>query len=228
MNNTHKKLQDILKRERKVPKDIETLYQKLYDNIHGNTNINTQATKKLIHKIVQENKIDNSEVTDIEIRENKPNSCYLHITLSIEGKYNGRINFETWSGTKTSTGEDIYYIPSVERYYKSDLEKKILEYYKNTYPRLIEELFLDIAIDRKKYLKLDTTNNKYELWDREPSKYSDTMQGEYFDRRKPINSYYKYENLGKIFNHKTIRDFGNKSDWSNWTTETIEWKRYYI
>lgn len=179
--------------------------------------------------------MSNSNVVNIEVKESMYNcnkekgldTPFLYITLIIKGVYGGQIYFETCAGSR-NTGEPIYYICSHERAYKSELEDKIMNYYKNTYPRLIEELFLDIALDKNKYLNLDTNFHKYELWDSNPNDYSNTMEGYYFNEDKFMSSYYKYESLGRIYNYKKVEDFGENDDCANWTTESVEWRRYYL
>lgn len=232
---THKKLSEIMKREEKIPSDIKQLEENLYKSIHGNTNINTQATKDLINKIILETQLYNSKVVSIDIAESPYNSLKdkgldtpsLYITIRIDGKFNGEIYIETGSGYKSDTGLPIYYIMSSDRIITSNTKEKIMEYYEDTYKILIQELFLDTAVNKELYLNLEGEYSKYELWKRNPDSCCNTMQGYYADRNRYNASYERCKNLNKINQYTTFDEF-LKDDGVDWHKESVDWKVYSL
>lgn len=239
--NWHKRLQEILKNDIKVrPKALDELKQAIINNIHGNININTKAAIELLNSICEQfkNELGNIEleVTESTYNNNKDKGLdtqFLYGNMKIQGIWNGYIHFKTSSGTKSSTGEPIYYIMYSDFKIISYLEEKIKNYYIDTYETMVEEEFLNLAVDKDLYLRLKTKRNEYELWDREPSDYSDTMSGDYCYSDR-YNSYSKtydiYKTLKKIRKFNKVSEFiENKlGDRIGYTTETVEWRNYYI
>lgn len=230
-NNSHKRLKQILKREQQIPQDIKDLYYKLKGKIHGNMDINTEKLKKLINLTISETPLVESFVQEISVankyKKTEENSQSLDIIISIRGRFNGKIYFETGSGTNTNYNKPIYYIWDSYSGIVSDLEVKIINYYKNTYKTILEESFLNIALNKNLYLNLDTKFNKYELWYREPAMYSSTMEGEYDSDDNYLICHSKNAKLNKLYEFDDFKDF-IKSKHCDWWTEKTEWRVYGI
>lgn len=242
----HTRLQNILKNDiESRPKALDNLKKEIINKIHGNTNINTKSTIELLNNICEQfkNELDNIEleVTESSYNSNKDKSIdtqFLYVDINIKGNWNGIIHLETSAGIKSSTKEPIYYIMMSDLKIKSKIEEKIKNYYIDTYKIMIEEEFLNLATSKNMYLRLDIKGCEYELWDKKPSDYSDTMSGDYkyihkYDddyEEKYLRRYEMYKTLKKINKANNLMDFikSHQGEGVGYETEKVEWRNYCI
>jgi hypothetical protein len=170
----------------------------LIDNIskyiHGNEDKNTIKHINNIKNIISEYKNDNFEIIDFHFYEgcyssyekNKEildNSKYNDFRFTIILKYNGYCNCEAtidiFSGTRGSI--PIYYFDP----YKNNIKIKQINELELKFNELLRQGFINeivnLAFKDEIYLNFSDNYNIYEIWDKKPSSYSNSIRGGYSD-----------------------------------------------
>lgn len=232
INKWNSKLKIILDKEKNYP-NIQQLYVKIKEFLHGNTEIDFEKTKGKIIELCNNHQFDCSNMQSINIY--KPtwtsNETYIYMDIYITGKFNGIMHIQSSSGYTTKNGyrQDIYYIGDYDCYIRSELSRRIKDHYLN-YRDEIFDVFVDLLFDKDCYLKYDCQYNRYELWDNEPERYSDTLAGKsYDDYLKYDNynlSYKKYKNLKVLIKSNSISKFAEEKLYGS--KESIEWTNYKL
>ena len=235
MAKWEKRINDVLKNEKKKHAAVYDLDKRLNDAIHGLSPIGKSVIESVLKKEIDSTYLVDSEVKSysIEPRYSKdPDELRLLIKVFIEGDFNGHIEIETSKGYRnTDNGRiDIYYIMMSDRKIVSDKELKVKQMYK-AYQKYTIANLVDVALDKDIFLEYDDCYKNYTIWHKKPSEYGDSITGDMrlYDEHIHYKKYKSFhDKLNKINFHESIEEYAEEVLYRSNESTTYEWTEYKL
>jgi hypothetical protein len=229
------RVKKIIEDEKKKHIAVYELDKKLYEVIHGFSPVDKKLLIEVINKACSDVNLIDSEIVEISIKPRYKHSekeSYQTIMIGIKGNFNGYIKIETGSGYRnTNEGQlDIFYIMLSDHEVVSFKEEQCRKMYKNYKDYTVEKL-IDLALDNNYYLSYEDCYKNYEIWDKQPSEYSDSVKGELkvYDESKYYKRYKsKFENLSKITKYNSVKEYAEDVLDASHESITYEWYEYKL
>lgn len=229
MAKWEKRLEKILKSEKEKNKSIYELKDQLYKSIHGLSPIDKKLVEDTIAKQLEG--WDCTFSINPKYSREPENEQYLSIEVSFKNEFKSKIIIKTGGGYRnTPEGRiDIYYVMESDCTIESKNESKVINYYRKFKNDSVEKM-IELVVNNNLYVEYDDYFVKYEIWNKKPSQYEDSITG-YLNVNREEKHYkeYKkqYNNISKISKHNDFKELCENLD-SYGQSYTYEWTEYKL
>ncbi|KOS61488.1 hypothetical protein FJQ98_16390 [Lysinibacillus agricola] len=182
MAKWEKRFKEILSSERKKHYAVWELADNLEKIIHGFSPISREELKKEITPIIDSTELVESVISEIKYENRYEKSdCEennMILTINITGDFKGSIVIKTGRGTRDNGTErtPIFYVSSYDKNVYSNKISEMKRMYKK-YHNYSLEVIIDLFFDRQSYLSYDDRFKVYEISNKKPSSYDDSIKG---------------------------------------------------
>lgn len=235
MSKWETRINKILNDEKQKHGAVYELNRQLYNFAHGFNPVDKILLLQELKKLCDNTSLIDSEIANVSMEpryKQDEKECDQIITVTIKGDFNGYIKIETGSGYRnTNEGKlDIFYVWSSSNEIVSLKEEQCRKLYKQYKHNTVEKL-IDLSFEKKYYLDYEDYFKNYEIWDKAPSEYGDSIKGELkmFEEHKNYKHYKsKYENLNKITKYQSVKEFAEEELNPYHESTTYEWIEYRL
>jgi len=228
-----KRYEEITNRERRKHNAVWRLADQLEKLIHGFSPISRKELKKEIAPVIESVELVDSVISEVKYENRyKTTECEennMILTIDIVGDFNGSIVIETGQGTRsTETGRTpIFYVFSCDKKVYSNRISEMKRMYEK-YHNYSVELLTDLFFDKQIYLNYNDYFKSYEMCDKKPSEYGDSITGN-LDNKKDWKIHKRaFDNLKKLKHSENIMEYAEEKLYGVNDSVKFEWIEYKL
>lgn len=235
MAKWQRRLDQLIKDEKEKHEAVYDLFEKVKSGVHAETKIDIDYIREKVNRLCEETKLVESHISNVRVEyaydENKPQN--LLIRINIEGNFKGMFTIETQAGTRGALGgndrEDIYYAAYYDCKVSSNKEEQVKRAYESLKEQNVD-LLIDLAFDKKWYVKYSGRFKSYTIWDHRPKEYGDIIEG-YMDTsydKKPKRLFEINKSLKYLLSVEKASEAAKKELIGEEESVTYEWYKYSL